>query len=192
MPDADPEDGEAAELDDPQLEATQEALVVPNLGAPQWMKAPPRAGATLGRPRNVNIGEMAAAPLLRAILRPTPMCSPSGCSTKPAVSCGTTSTARSMRTSGVVISRANSLYYNIADFSVWDYCGGVEDIAARKLKLIGDPETRFREDPVRMLRAARFEAKLGFAIDPGDGRADRRACAICWVACRRRVCSMRR
>ena len=33
----------------------------------------------------------------------------------------------------------NSLYYNIADFSVWDYCGGVEDIAARKLKLIGDP-----------------------------------------------------
>jgi poly(A) polymerase len=60
----------------------------------------------------------------------------------------------------------NSLYYNIADFSIWDYCGGVEDIAARKLKLIGDPETRFREDPVRMLRAARFEAKLGFEIDP--------------------------
>jgi poly(A) polymerase len=61
---------------------------------------------------------------------------------------------------------ANSLYYNIADFSVWDYCGGVEDVRARKLKLIGDPETRFREDPVRMLRAARFEAKLGFTIDP--------------------------
>jgi poly(A) polymerase len=61
---------------------------------------------------------------------------------------------------------ANSLYYNIADFSIWDYCGGVEDIAARRLRLIGDPETRFREDPVRMLRAARFEAKLGFEIDP--------------------------
>jgi poly(A) polymerase len=61
---------------------------------------------------------------------------------------------------------ANSLYYNIADFSVWDYCGGVEDVRARKLKLIGDPETRFREDPVRMLRAARFEAKLGLTIDP--------------------------
>jgi len=60
---------------------------------------------------------------------------------------------------------ANSLYYNIADFSIWDYCGGVEDIAARRLRLIGDPETRFREDPVRMLRAARFEAKLGFEID---------------------------
>jgi poly(A) polymerase len=61
---------------------------------------------------------------------------------------------------------ANALYYNIADFSIWDYVGGFEDIAARKLKLIGDPETRFREDPVRMLRAARFEAKLGFEIDP--------------------------
>ncbi|MGA7540448.1 MAG: polynucleotide adenylyltransferase PcnB, partial [Steroidobacteraceae bacterium] len=61
---------------------------------------------------------------------------------------------------------ANSLYYNIADFSIWDYVGGVEDIGARRLRLIGDPETRFREDPVRMLRAARFEAKLGFEIDP--------------------------
>ena len=60
----------------------------------------------------------------------------------------------------------NSLYYNIADFSIWDYCSGVEDIAARRLRMIGDPETRFREDPVRMLRAARFEAKLGFEIDP--------------------------
>jgi poly(A) polymerase len=60
----------------------------------------------------------------------------------------------------------NALYYNIADFSIWDYVGGFEDIAARKLKLIGDPETRFREDPVRMLRVARFEAKLGFEIDP--------------------------
>lgn len=59
---------------------------------------------------------------------------------------------------------ANSLYYNIADFSIWDYVGGVEDIAARRLRMIGDPETRFREDPVRMLRAARFEAKLGFEI----------------------------
>jgi poly(A) polymerase len=64
----------------------------------------------------------------------------------------------------------NALYYNIADFSVWDYVGGAEDIAARKLKLIGDPETRFREDPVRMLRAARFEAKLGFEIDPATAQ----------------------
>ena len=61
---------------------------------------------------------------------------------------------------------ANALYYNIADFSLWDYVGGAEDIAARRLKLIGDPDTRYREDPVRMLRAARFEAKLGFNLDP--------------------------
>jgi poly(A) polymerase len=60
----------------------------------------------------------------------------------------------------------NALYYNIADFSVWDYVGGAEDIAARRLRLIGDPETRYREDPVRMLRAARFEAKLGLTLEP--------------------------
>jgi poly(A) polymerase len=65
---------------------------------------------------------------------------------------------------------ANALYYNIADFSVWDYVDGVQDIAARRLRLIGDPETRYREDPVRMLRAARFEAKLGFDIDPDTAR----------------------
>ena len=61
---------------------------------------------------------------------------------------------------------ANALYYNIADFSIWDYVGGVEDVLARRLRVIGDPQTRFREDPVRMLRAARFEAKLDFTIDP--------------------------
>jgi poly(A) polymerase len=66
---------------------------------------------------------------------------------------------------------ANALYYNIADFSIWDYAGGVEDIAARRLKLIGDPVTRYREDPVRMLRAARFEAKLGFTLDGATGTA---------------------
>jgi len=61
---------------------------------------------------------------------------------------------------------ANSLYYNIADFSLWDYVDGAADIASRTLRLIGDPETRYREDPVRMLRAARFEAKLDFSLDP--------------------------
>jgi poly(A) polymerase len=66
---------------------------------------------------------------------------------------------------------ANSLYYNIADFSIWDYTGGVDDIAARRLKLIGDPVTRYREDPVRMLRAARFQAKLGFTLDGETGTA---------------------
>lgn len=59
---------------------------------------------------------------------------------------------------------ANALYYNIADFSVWDYVGGVADARDRVMRLIGDPETRYREDPVRMLRAIRFAAKLDFKI----------------------------
>lgn len=61
---------------------------------------------------------------------------------------------------------ANALYYNINDFSVWDYVGGVADARDRVLRLIGDPQTRYREDPVRMLRAVRFAAKLGFSIHP--------------------------
>ncbi len=60
----------------------------------------------------------------------------------------------------------NALYYNIADFSVVDYSTGMEDLKAGRLRLLGDPETRYREDPVRMLRAARFAAKLGFNVDP--------------------------
>ena len=59
----------------------------------------------------------------------------------------------------------NALYYNIADFSIWDYTGGVRDIERRHLVLIGDPDKRLREDPVRMLRAVRFAAKLDFTID---------------------------
>ncbi|HME38957.1 MAG TPA: polynucleotide adenylyltransferase PcnB [Steroidobacteraceae bacterium] len=60
---------------------------------------------------------------------------------------------------------ANGLYYNIDDFSIWDFVDGVADVRARRLRLIGDPETRYREDPVRMLRAVRFAAKLDFSID---------------------------
>jgi poly(A) polymerase len=61
---------------------------------------------------------------------------------------------------------ANALYYTVDDFSVRDYVGGFEDVQARVLRLIGDPEARYREDPVRMLRAVRLSAKLGFSIDP--------------------------
>ena len=61
---------------------------------------------------------------------------------------------------------ANALYYAIEDFSVRDYVGGYEDVQARVLRLIGDPDARYREDPVRMLRAARLAAKLGFTIEP--------------------------
>ncbi|MFQ5488444.1 MAG: polynucleotide adenylyltransferase PcnB, partial [Gammaproteobacteria bacterium] len=60
----------------------------------------------------------------------------------------------------------NALYYNIEDFSVVDYTGGMADLKAGVLRLIGDPEVRYREDPVRMLRAVRFAAKLGFRIEP--------------------------
>ncbi len=60
---------------------------------------------------------------------------------------------------------ANALYYDISDFSVIDFVGGFEDIKKQRLKIIGDAETRYREDPVRMLRAIRFSAKLGFSID---------------------------
>lgn len=65
---------------------------------------------------------------------------------------------------------ANSLYYNIADFSIWDFTGGVADVQARRLRVIGEPEARFREDPVRMLRAARFAAKLDFELDADSSR----------------------
>jgi len=60
---------------------------------------------------------------------------------------------------------ANALYYAISDFSVRDYVGGFEDVNNRVMRLIGDPETRYREDPVRMLRAVRLAAKLNFSID---------------------------
>jgi len=59
----------------------------------------------------------------------------------------------------------NALYYSIEDFSVVDYAGGMPDLQEGVLRLIGDPERRYREDPVRMLRAVRFSAKLGFRID---------------------------
>jgi len=60
----------------------------------------------------------------------------------------------------------NALYYDIRDFSIVDFCGGVNDLQARQLRLIGDPELRYREDPVRMLRAVRIANKLGFEIEP--------------------------
>ncbi|HVF34720.1 MAG TPA: polynucleotide adenylyltransferase PcnB [Candidatus Saccharimonadia bacterium] len=60
----------------------------------------------------------------------------------------------------------NALYYTIEDFSVRDFVGGYDDIENRCLRLIGDPESRYREDPVRMLRAIRLAAKLDFTIEP--------------------------
>lgn len=68
----------------------------------------------------------------------------------------------------------NGLFYDIRTFSVIDYVGGLRDLKARRIRAIGDPNIRFREDPVRMMRALRFAAKLDFDICPADLRAIRR------------------
>ena len=59
----------------------------------------------------------------------------------------------------------NALFYDISDFSVIDYVGGIEDLERRLVRTIGDPEVRMREDPVRMLRACEFAGRLGFSIE---------------------------
>ncbi len=60
----------------------------------------------------------------------------------------------------------NAMYYDPATQTVLDYHGGIEDIRAKVLRIIGQPEARYREDPVRMLRVVRFAAKLQFTIEP--------------------------
>jgi poly(A) polymerase len=141
LPEADPEDGEVPELDEPQLEI--EPVAPPARSPPQRARA-----ATEHDPEaTAELMFDASGRILRDNIY------------------GTIDEDVWRRDF-----TANALYYNIADFSVWDYVGGAQDVAAHTLKMIGDPETRFREDPVRMLRAARFEAKLGFQIDPATAR----------------------
>ncbi len=65
----------------------------------------------------------------------------------------------------------NALFYNIADFSIIDHVGGLEDLKNRRLRVIGDPVTRFREDPVRMLRALEFAARLDFQLNQATRQA---------------------
>ncbi|MEW7990457.1 MAG: polynucleotide adenylyltransferase PcnB [Candidatus Thiodiazotropha sp.] len=60
----------------------------------------------------------------------------------------------------------NALYYNVSDFTVIDFADGMSDLRNGVIRLLGDVESRFREDPVRLLRAVRFAAKLGFIIEP--------------------------
>ena len=60
----------------------------------------------------------------------------------------------------------NALFYNIADFSVIDHVGGIEDLERGVIRTIGDPDQRFIEDPVRMMRALEYSVRLGFEIDP--------------------------
>ena len=59
----------------------------------------------------------------------------------------------------------NALFYNIADYSVLDYVEGIDDLNRKLVRTIGDPDVRFREDPVRMLRACEFAGRLGFGIE---------------------------
>ncbi|RVU46334.1 polynucleotide adenylyltransferase PcnB [Rubrivivax rivuli] len=60
----------------------------------------------------------------------------------------------------------NAMYYDPVTQTVVDYHGGLADVRARLLRMIGDPATRYREDPVRIIRVVRFAAKLGFALEP--------------------------
>jgi poly(A) polymerase len=65
----------------------------------------------------------------------------------------------------------NGLFYDIGSYAVLDYVGGLEDLEAGLIRTIGDPRVRFREDPVRMMRAVEFASRLGFAITPEDYEA---------------------
>ncbi|MGH9361432.1 MAG: polynucleotide adenylyltransferase PcnB, partial [Thermoanaerobaculia bacterium] len=65
----------------------------------------------------------------------------------------------------------NALFYDIADFGVIDYTGGIPDLQKRLVRAIGDPDVRFREDPVRMLRACEFAGRLGFGIEASTQEA---------------------
>ena len=59
----------------------------------------------------------------------------------------------------------NALYYDTEKNTLHDFCDGLEDLAKRKIRIIGNPSTRYSEDPVRLLRVARFAAKLGFTVE---------------------------
>lgn len=65
----------------------------------------------------------------------------------------------------------NGLFYNIGDFTVIDYVGGLSDLENRSIRVIGDPDVRFREDPVRMMRAIEFASRLNFQIEDNTYQA---------------------
>ena len=72
----------------------------------------------------------------------------------------------------------NALYYNVKDFTIRDYCGGLNDLKNGIIRLIGDPQTRYREDPVRMLRTIRFAAKLNMKIDSATAEPIKRLASL--------------
>lgn len=72
----------------------------------------------------------------------------------------------------------NALFYDISNFEVLDYCQAVEDIDAKQVRVIGDPELRYKEDPVRMLRAIRLSVKLGLTIEPKSAEPIKKMSAL--------------
>jgi poly(A) polymerase len=84
----------------------------------------------------------------------------------------------------------NAMYYDPLGEIVVDYWGGMADVRAKQLRMIGDPVARYREDPVRIIRAIRFAAKLGFEIEPAT-RAPIPRWRRCSTTCRPRARSTR-
>lgn len=82
----------------------------------------------------------------------------------------------------------NGLFYDIKDFSVIDWVGGMRDIEKKVIRSIGDPDIRFQEDPVRMMRAIKFSARLGFTIERKTKAAMKRHHACILTASVPRVC----
>ena len=82
----------------------------------------------------------------------------------------------------------NGLFYNIRDFSVIDWVGGLEDLDRKLIRSIGDPMIRFREDPARMMRAIKFASRLDFTIEKGTEKAIRKLHAMILSASEPRVC----
>jgi len=82
----------------------------------------------------------------------------------------------------------NGLFYNIKDFSVIDWVGGMRDIEKKVIRAIGDPDVRFQEDPVRMMRAVKFSSRLGFKIEKNTLAAMKRHHACILTAAVPRVC----
>ncbi|MBN2427759.1 MAG: CCA tRNA nucleotidyltransferase [Deltaproteobacteria bacterium] len=81
----------------------------------------------------------------------------------------------------------NALFYDISNFSIVDHVGGMEDLEARRIRVIGDPPVRFREDPVRMLRALEFAVRLDFALDPAIGKGIDRCASLIAAASPARI-----
>ncbi|MCK7490045.1 MAG: hypothetical protein MZU79_07335 [Anaerotruncus sp.] len=77
----------------------------------------------------------------------------------------------------------NALFYDIATYSVIDYVGGLDDLAARRVRIIGDPDTSYTEDPVRIWRVLRHSSRLGFTIEERTAAAIARHLDLLLAAC---------